>query len=173
MPDPTQHIAFRPKEDQNKWNAVFSVFFFAVLVGALAYMYHVYHGLPLRVEPFDVLLMSLATFRLTRLMVYDKITRWVRELFVKRTLVEQDGVMWVKLTPHRYGAFRTIHELFGCPWCISVWAALIVVFSYYVFTWGFIMMLILAISGIGSLFQIIANLVGWKAELLKEEVRER
>jgi hypothetical protein len=157
----------RPKEDQNFWNFIFSIFFIVVLVGALLAMKALRGGFLVSVPPFDALLMALATFRITRLVVYDKITRWFRELFVKRRVYEKDGKMWVEITPHGGGFFHTIYDLLQCPWCIGFWAALIVVFCYFVFTWAWSVILFLALAGIGTLFQLWANQLGWRAENLK------
>lgn len=141
---------------QNTWNFVFSVFFVGVLVAAAWYMKEVRGGYLVYVPPFDVLLMAFATFRITRLVVYDKIARWFRELFVR------DG-----------GFFETVHDLLSCPWCIGIWGALVVTFCYFVFSWAWFVIFFLALAGMGSLLQVISNVVGWKAETLKREAKEK
>lgn len=144
------------RDDHNGWNFLFSIFFVVVLVGALWYMREVRGGFLVYVPPFDVLLMAFATFRITRLIVYDKIARWFRGLFCR------EG-----------GFFETVQDLLGCPWCIGIWAALLVTFCYFVYAWAWSVIFFLALAGMGSLLQVVANAVGWKAETLKMEAREK
>jgi hypothetical protein len=163
----------RHKEDQNLWNFIFSVFFIAVLAAATWYTGQVRGGFPTSLPPFDALLIALATFRVTRLIVYDKIARWFRELFADTREFEQDGITWVEIREQGSGFRHTISDLLQCPWCIGIWASLIVVFCYFVFAWGWFVILFLAMAGLGSLFQVIANAVGWRAETLKLDAREK
>jgi hypothetical protein len=162
-----QKSLHRPKEDQNFWNFIFSVFFIMVLAFALLTVQAVRGGFLISVSPFDALLMALATFRITRLIVYDKIARWFRELFVKRRVYEKDGKTWVEIIPYGRGFRHTIYDLLQCPWCIGIWAALIVMFSYSIFTWAWSVIFFLALAGAGTLLQITANALGWRAENLK------
>ena|SRR3990167_5682904 len=168
----------RVKEDQNYWNFVFSVFFIVVLVGSLFFMRSMRGGYPMAVPPFDAFLMALATFRITRLIVYDKITRWFRELFAdtrefSSTLGTGEEVIMVEVRPYGSGLRHTIYDLLQCPWCIGIWSALIVVVCYFVFPWSWTVIFFLALAGAGSLFQVVANAVGWHAENLKLDAQEK
>lgn len=163
----------RPYEDQNFWNFVFSIFFAVVLVVAVYEMNMLRGGFLVSVPPFDALLMALATFRLTRLIVYDKIARWFRELFADVRHYEKDGTKWVEVCPHGSGIRATLYDLLQCPWCIGIWAALVVMFSYFVFVWAWSVIFFLALAGVGSLLQVIANGIGWRAELLKLQAHEQ
>jgi hypothetical protein len=162
-----QKPTIRRKEDQNFWNFIFSIFFILVLIGVLVAMKMMRGGYLVSVSPFDALLMALATFRITRLIVYDKITRWFRELFVKHRVYEEGGVTYVEIIPYKRGFFRTIEELLQCPWCIGFWSALIIVFCYFVFAWAWSVIFFLALAGASTLIQLYANSLGWKAENLK------
>ncbi|HVZ76328.1 MAG TPA: DUF1360 domain-containing protein [Candidatus Paceibacterota bacterium] len=166
-------IIVRPKEDQNFWNFVFSIFFIIVLAGALWLMQYVRGGYLTSVPPFDFLIMALAAFRITRLIVYDKIARWFRELFVMRREVERNGKTYVEIHPYPRGFRHTIYDLLQCPWCIGIWAGLIVIVCYFIFVWAWSVILFLAIAGVGTLLQLWANQLGWKAELLKLEAQEK
>ena len=163
----------RPKEDQNFWNFVLSLFFICVFVGALYVMQAVRGGFLVAVPPFDALLMALATFRLTRLVVYDKITRWFRELFADTREFQEGGITYIEIKPFGSGFRHTIHDLLQCPWCIGIWSALIVMFCYFLFPWAWSVIFFLALAGMGSFFQLIANAVGWKAENLKLDSFEK
>lgn len=158
----------RVKEDQNLWNFIFSVFFIVVLIAAIWEMKEIRGGYLVSVPWFDALMMALATMRITRLVVYDKIARWFRELFVQRRTYVENGVRMVELSPRKSGFMRTVYDLLQCPWCIGVWSSLIVVYCYYIFPWAWSIIFFLAIAGAGSLLQVIANGIGWRAENLKK-----
>ncbi|MBX4192279.1 DUF1360 domain-containing protein [Candidatus Parcubacteria bacterium] len=129
-------------------------------------------GFLVSVPPFDALLMAFATFRVTRLIVYDKITRWFRELFADSVEYEKDGITYVEVKPFGSGLRHTIHDLLQCPWCIGFWAALAVVFFYFIYDWAWTIIFFLALAGAGSLIQVIANGIGWRAENLKLEAHQ-
>lgn len=141
----------------NTWNFIFSIFFIAVLVGALWLMKATRGGYLISVTPFDAFLMALASFRVTRLVVYDKISQWFRDMFVGS----------------RNGFVRTVHDLLTCPWCIGFWAALVIVVVYFIFPWGWSVIFFLAVAGAGSLMQLYANQVGWRAENLKLDAKAK
>jgi len=164
----------RLKEDQNFWNFLASVFFLCALVYAMWEIWGENSGVfPRAVPPFDVVLMAFAAFRVTRLIVYDKIARWFRELFAQRHEFEEEGVVYIEVRPYGSGLRNTIHDLLGCPWCIGFWSALIMAFCYFVFPWAWFVIFFLALAGMGSALQVVANGIGWWAESLKIEARER
>ena len=163
----------RRKEDQNIWNFIFSVFFLVVLIVALWELWGEYGDFPNTVSVFDAVLMALAAFRVTRLIVYDKITRWFRELFVKKIEFQKDGETWIEIQHPHTGLFGTIHDLLGCPWCIGFWSALIIVFVYFMYPWAWLVIFFLALAGAGSLLQLLANALGWKTENLKLDAHEK
>jgi len=160
----------REDEDKNTWNALASVFFVCVLVLALLVIRNVRGSFPSSISLFDFVLITLAAFRITRLVVYDKITRFFREWFVAKRVEEMDGQRVVVLMPLRGGVRGTIHDLLGCPWCIGIWSALAVFFCYFVFPWAWFIIAVLAAAGLSSFIQITANMIGWAAEGFKKDV---
>jgi len=160
----------RPKEDQNFWNFLLSVFFVIFLVGAVWLLYAWRGSFPGSVPIFDAVLMAFAAFRITRLLVYDKIARWFRELFAERVEYLSDGLTYVEIRPLGRGVRHTIHDLLQCPWCIGFWGSLAVSWFYFMFPWAWYVIFFLALAGMGSLLQVTANLIGWKAEQLKRTI---
>jgi hypothetical protein len=71
------------------------------------------------------------------------------------------------------GLGHTIHDLLGCPWCIGFWSALVLVVAYFTQPWAWTVIFFLAVAGVGSLVQLYANQVGWRAENLKLKVKEK
>jgi hypothetical protein len=159
----------RPHEDQNTWNFIFSLLFLAILAVSVWYV-GIVRGFPHSIPVFDALILIGASFRITRLIVYDKITRFFREWFVDKKVITHDSKQWVEIMPIIRGIRGTIHDLLGCPWCIGIWSSLVATFFYFVFPWAWYLILFLALAGASSLIQIIANLIGWKAEALKQQV---
>ncbi len=159
-----------PKDDQNFWNFIFTLFF-AVLFGFATYYLWQVGAFPTRVNFFDVALITLATFRLTRLFVYDKIMQFVRDWFLNKAVsVGDEGELLIVRSKPVDGPFRTISELLSCPWCIGMWAALVVSFFYFLTPYAWFPIFVLAISSLGTLFQLFANMLGWRAEALKVSV---
>jgi hypothetical protein len=149
--NPTRHTV-----GYKAWNFLFSVLFLAVLAAAIVEMKEIRGTFLMSVSPFDALIMTFATFRITRLVVYDRITLWFRELFVDR----------------KSGLLTVVADLLQCPWCIGIWAALAVVFFYFVFSWAWSVIFFLALAGAGSLLQVTANAIGWRAEHLKKTTEQ-
>lgn len=143
---------------QNGWNFLFSVFFVGVLGVSVWWVGQGPGGYPSAIPPFDALLIALAAFRITRLVVYDKIAQWLRDLFAGAPM----------------GTFRhTVADLLACPWCIGFWGALVAVVVYFTLSWAWFVILFLALAGLASLLQVIANAIGWHAENLKLEAQEK
>ena len=94
-------------------------------------------------------------FRLTRLVCYDIVTAFFRD--------------W--LATKEPGTFLgTLSALVHCPWCAGLWFAFFVTFFYYATPFAWFLILVLALAGVASIFQILANLIGWSAELKKRTV---
>jgi hypothetical protein len=151
--------------DQYFWNIVF-LGFFSVLVILMAIILETEAIRDVATLTLtDFALMTLATWRVIRLFVYDAITKFFREQFwdVEKT---KTGLMLVK--PER-GPRRTIADLLSCPWCFGVWAGAIVVFAYLTFAWAWYVVAFLAISAAATFLQLLSNLVGHRAEALKRE----
>jgi hypothetical protein len=163
------------KDDQNFWNIVFSLFFLLVATCMLWSLHTLRGSLPTSIGLFDAALLILATFRLTRLFVYDKITRFLRDAFFHREEeYTQEGVTYYRKAERTYGPMRTAYELLICPWCFSIWAALFVAYAYFLdknIFW--LPILILAISGVATAIQVLVNMTGWEAENKKLEANKR
>lgn len=155
--------------DQYIWNIVFLALFFVLsLIGLTVLSEHGYIGYG-SLNVFDIVILSLATFRLTRLFVYDSIMRFFREMFFDAELMNGEVVF----TKPIRGPRRTLADLTSCPWCFGMWNAAFLTFFYLLTPWAFVPVVVLAIAGIGSFIQIAANVAGWKAEELKGRVERQ
>jgi hypothetical protein len=116
----------------------------------------------------DFSLIALASFRVTRLFVYDGLTRFFREQFYDAKVVRNKVTLIKPLT----GPRRTLADLISCPWCFGVWATSCVTFFYLLTPLAYIPTLVLALSSVATVFQLFANMIGWKAEQLKRETED-
>lgn len=157
------------------WYVLYSLFFIVVAWFMLRSLYSTNGSLPTSIKMFDFWMILLATFRLTRLFVYDKITYFLRDMF-QHTEEEytQEGITYTKKVERTSGPLRVAYELLVCPWCFSVWAGLLVCYAYFLRTELFwLPIFILAISGVATAIQIVVNMVGWIAENKKLDAQER
>jgi hypothetical protein len=152
--------------DQYFWNLIFLAFFFGLIFFGT---FVLEHG---AIKPYETLtftdyaLITLASWRLIRLVVYDKIFAFFREQFFDA--VEEEGGM-ILIKPER-GPRRTLADLVTCPWCIGIWMAAMVSFFYLLTPYAFFPVLFLALSAVATFFQLLSSMIGWRAEQLKKEV---
>lgn len=155
--------------DQYFWHIIFLSLFLAFFVSGVIILEGSdtasIHNLTLA----EFALLSLATFRITRLFVYDKITAFFREQFYNARTLKTSTVLEKPLS----GPRRTLADLFSCPWCFGLWAGTIVVFFYEFTPYAWYPIVILALSAVGTLLQIFANIIGYKAAQLQDDAEMR
>lgn len=151
--------------DQYFWNFVFTVFFLILIVMGAIILETESRVRFAELSTMDFVLMTLATWRLTRLMIYDTVTKFVREQFWDVVKVGKGFALEKPPT----GPRRTVADLLSCPWCFGVWAAALVIFLYLITPYAVYPILLLAVSAVASFLQILSNLVGHKAEYLKNQ----
>ena len=162
------------RNNQVFWYLAYILFFVAILIFSALILTRVNGGVPSGITTFDLVLIILATFRLTRLFVYDKVSKFFRDWFLdEENLISQDGELLVARTRPEDGPRRTGLELLECPWCVGVWFATFVVFFYYLTPVAWYFILILAVSGVSTFIQILSNMIGWRAEHLKNKVNNK
>ncbi len=148
------------KDEQHIWNILFTALFLAL--AALAYCMLLLVGrMPTHLPLFDAVLIVLATFRLTRLFLHDVIMQWLRDLFLDVQVLE-DGTL-MRREPSQ-GPRKTVSTLLGCPWCFALWAGFVTSFVYFLTPHAWFFIFVLAVAGIATLVQLLANLLGWSAE---------
>ena len=147
------------------WSVVFSLFFvILVIMGAIILETEARVGW-IDLTIFDYIIMLLASWRLTRLFVYDSLTRFLREQFLDVVKVGRG----YKLEQPKSGPRRLLSELFTCPWCMSVWTSSFVVFLYMLTEYAVFPFVLLGLSAVVSFLQIGTNLLGHNAERAKKQ----
>jgi hypothetical protein len=90
-----------------------------------------------------LVILSLATFRLTHLIIKDKIAEKIREPFFEEVEIEGD----IYLQPNGF-----IGNLLSCQWCTGFWVSVILVGLYYFFPMSTLTVAsIFAVAGLHSI----------------------
>lgn len=157
------------QDEQNLWNFIFSVIFAVLLLLMTAGLGDISARIS-NITTVDFFILVLASFRLIRLFSYDKITQFARDFFldIVETSTTKGEKIISKIKP-TIGPRRTILELLDCPWCTGVWLAIFVVFFYFYTPYAKFPLLVLAIAGLATVFQLSTNAIGWTAENLKQK----
>jgi len=70
----------------------------------------------------DLALLGLASYRLTHLIVYDKIFEFLRRPFMKEVKEkDSEGNLEVYVEPRGTGIRHFLGELVSCYWCVGIW----------------------------------------------------
>ena len=148
--------------DQYFWNFVFGVFFIVLFVMGVIILETEAKINPADLTVLDISLITLASWRLIRLFLFDAITKWFREQFWDVKKVGKDFILEKPAT----GPRRTIADLMSCPWCFGLWAASFMVFFYCLTPIAFYPTLILAISALATLLHNLSFLIYSKINLI-------
>lgn len=107
----------------------------------------------------DLILLSLASFRLTRLIVFDKITSFIRKPFFQEEEEKNEkGEIEIYIVPKKSGFKGWVGELLSCYWCTGVWITIFIVcISYFIPYWSGPLIVVLAVAGLASLLETIVQ----------------
>ncbi|MFJ8530189.1 DUF1360 domain-containing protein [Bacillus sp. NPDC094106] len=102
---------------------------------------------------------SCAAFRLTRLIVYDKITSFLRRPFIEEVQInEPDGTVSIYTKIKGKGIQKWIGELLSCYWCTGVWVSAFLLLLYdFVPKVAEPLILLLAIAGAAAIIETIIS----------------
>ncbi|MDR7001046.1 DUF1360 domain-containing protein [Neobacillus niacini] len=102
----------------------------------------------------DIFIITLASFRLTHLIVYDQIATFIRRPFLSVTVVENpNGQLEEHIEIKGTGIRHFIGSLLSCYWCTGIWSTTFVVIIYFYFPITFPIFLILAVAGAAAILE--------------------
>lgn len=105
-------------------------------------------------DAFHFFLLCVASFRLTRLLVYDRITSFLRAPFHDE--FEQDGETYIVIKGT--GLRKWIGELLSCHWCTGMWCATaLYVGAIYMTPIVMPIVSVLAIAGGAALIEVVVQ----------------
>ncbi|MCP4312659.1 MAG: DUF1360 domain-containing protein [Bacteroidetes bacterium] len=125
------------------WN-FWSVF---VFFGALALVGYLLDqkGIDIReLSLKEAVLVILGSYRMTRILVFEKILKYLRNALKRRKNIYVIG---------------TIHSIVTCPWCAGVWVTLIIIVFYFLIPYGTLLVYVLALAGLASMVILLSNLL--------------
>lgn len=133
----------------------------ALFVGGLVLVRRTGRKLPERFDLVDVLLLAVATFRLSRLISKDSVTSALRAPFTE--FQEPAGSGEVNERPRGSGLRKAVGELLTCPFCVGQWVASALAFGM-VFAPRFTRL----VAAIGAMMTV-ADWLHYGNEMLKQK----
>jgi len=92
----------------------------------------------------EAVLVILASYRMTRILVFEKIFKYLRDVLKRRENLYLIG---------------TLNSIVTCPWCAGVWVTLIIIVFYYLVPYGTLLVYVLALAGLASMVILSSNLL--------------
>ncbi len=97
----------------------------------------------------EALIIVLATYRMTRIVVFEKIFKYLRDVLRRR---------------EDYYLTGTLSSIITCPWCAGVWVTLVIIVFYYLVPYGVLLVYVLALAGVASMVILLSNLLHMHTE---------
>jgi hypothetical protein len=117
----------------------------------------------------DLLIIGLATFRLSRLVAHDRVTSVLRLPFVEEGKGEEQ-IEGTKEQPKGRGLQLAVGQLLNCSWCASIWAGTFNVGVYTLFPrLGRLFLLVLSSSGIAEMLDPIFPMLNYLSGYIQEK----
>lgn len=106
----------------------------------------------------ELMLFALASFRLTRLIVYDQITEFLRKPFLEEQIEIEDGKEEIYVVPKDHLILGFFGKLLTCHWCTGIWSAIIIFAAYSLYPGAAVpILLILAVAGLAAIIETIVQ----------------
>ncbi|MEW9109816.1 MAG: DUF1360 domain-containing protein [Cytobacillus gottheilii] len=107
----------------------------------------------------ELFIIVLASFRLTRLLVYDQITQFIRSPFFNEVEeVDEFGQKETYLVPKNRGIRGFFGQLLSCHWCTGVWCSIFICSLFFVYhSIAFPLLLVLAVAGLASIIEVLVQ----------------
>jgi hypothetical protein len=103
---------------------------------------------------FDFVVLILASFRITHLLVYDGITEIIRKPFIGEVEKEDSlGNIEVVFEPKGTGIRHFIGSLLSCYWCTGFWVTAGTVLAYFFIPIIYPVLLIFAVAGAAAFIE--------------------
>ncbi len=129
--------------EHQAWN-FWSAFVFFGLVVLIGYLLEK-KGVDIKeITLKEAIVIVLASYRMTRILVFEKIFKYFRDALKRR-----EGLYIV----------GTISSIITCPWCAGVWVTLTIMVFYFLVPFGVLLVYVLALAGIASLVILFSNLM--------------
>lgn len=133
----------RSERKHQAWN-FWSAFFFFGLVFLVGYLLEL-DGDDIRdISLKEAIVIVLASYRMTRILVFEKIFKYLRDVLKKREDLYLIG---------------TLSSIITCPWCMGVWVTLVIIILYFLIPFGALLVYVMALAGVASLIILFSNVM--------------
>jgi hypothetical protein len=130
------------------WN-FWSAFVFFGLVVLVGYLLDI-KGVEIEeITLKEAIVIILASYRMTRILVFEKIFKYFRDMLKRREDLYLIG---------------TLSSIITCPWCAGVWVTLIIIVFYFLIPFGVLLVYVLALAGIASIVILYSNMLHMRTE---------
>ena len=153
----------RSKQQETTAKIILSVLFMGIL-GLLAYWVEIKVGWIklLELSVVDILLISVATFRLGRMIAFDRIMDPLRAPFTK--VVDDNSGDGKTAVPRGAGFRQALGQLIVCPTCVGTWVAALLVAFMLVYPAGTrIFLYATAAVGLAEILNSLTEALCWSA----------
>lgn len=130
-----------------------SIFIFLIFLIVSIFLFELKGFIFSDISLLDSVLIILATYRISRMVVYEKVFSFFRYLIKGRI---------------KNGFFNSINNLITCPWCTSVWIGLFLFDIYYMVPYGRYFIYLMVISSIASPLILLSNYLSLQNDELKK-----
>jgi hypothetical protein len=135
---------------------------FVTLLGVFGFK----KGRKWQLKPFDLVLLSLASFRAGHLVAYDKVTEPLRKPFTE-TQQDPSGA-GDTVVPKGSGIQKALGELVACPTCVGTWVGALMTYGL-MFIPGptRVLLAILSCTGVAELLHSLGETLKWNGQLAR------
>jgi hypothetical protein len=103
---------------------------------------------------YEWIVLVLASFRLTRLLIHDQITGWLRKPFLEVKEDHTTDQPYYYIEPKGKGLRRWLGMLLSCYWCMGVWTTAFLYISWILLSPPSIYVIhILALAGAAAILE--------------------
>jgi len=146
----------RSERKHQAWN-FWSAFVFFGLIFLFGYLLE-QKGIEIEDVTFkEAAVIILASYRMTRIIVFERIFKYLRDTLRRRENLYVIG---------------TLSSIITCPWCAGVWVTLTIIIFYYLVPYGILLTYVLALSGLASLVILYSNMMQMRADK-KQRIHEK
>lgn len=108
----------------------------------------------LEISWLHFVILVLASYRLTHLIMYDQITSFLRDPFLSITYEEDDsGEVQPQIEIKGTGLRNWIGNMLSCHWCTGIWSSLALVALYSLLPISFPLIVLLAVAGAAAMLE--------------------
>lgn len=106
----------------------------------------------------QLFIFALASFRLTRLIVFDEITKFIRNPFHEEVEEEKHGEIETYVYIKGKGIRAWIGKLLSCYWCTGIWCSVFLYVIWFIYpVYAEPLLIILAIAGFAGIIEAIVT----------------